>query len=178
MKVQSSHTPHTIPVSPPECRISYKWWTTLTHHHPQSIVYSRVHSWGCTWVWTHVQWRVRPRAVSQPWKSSVLHLFVHPSPFTPGNPRSMYCVHSLAFSRMSQSWTYTVRGHSLFGSHLVTCSQGCFVAPHGSLVLDNTYSILSVSTAVSQVIWFPASQAGRISLVGALSATGSSQNTA
>ena len=63
------------------------------------------------WVWTDVQGCVATvtascRLVSLPWKSPELcSSRSHPAP---GNHGSFYCLHSLAFSKMSYSWNRTV----------------------------------------------------------------------
>lgn len=85
--------------------------------------------------------------------------FVHPSPITPGNPRSMYCAHSLAFSRTSQSWNHTVQVRSLFrlaaltSSHAVKVASWLLLAPSCWIIRIPCF----LSTAVSQGIWSPES---------------------
>ena len=84
-------------------------------HHPKSIVYSRVHSWCCTFhefgqiIMTSIYHYSITQSIFQCPKNPlyISYLSLSSSP-TPGYHCSFYCPHSFAFSRMSFSWDYTI----------------------------------------------------------------------
>lgn len=110
--------PPPLSPSPPEQPICHSRDYTGTSHSPEAAVCSRAPCWcsafcGFDRVSRHVSTvTVITESRLTALKALCASPFIPPSPVSPGNHESSYCLHSFTFSRMSWSWNHAAR--SLF----------------------------------------------------------------